>query len=461
MAWQHLWMTPFRAVLEAAEMNTGKLAAEVLRQVFDDGFETTLRHWQRELVKSGTDLDTFSHRRVEDLALAARIFDQGGSRNIDEFLAYAEGYTVREPDTHNAVQVMTIHKSKGLTFDCVILADLEGNSMTTVRRGIGVKHGEKRQVQWVFDLPSSDIVKADPVLGEYREEREAEAAYEELCKFYVALTRAKHANYLIAEPRKESSKSNNFIKLLQLTLGDEKEPVPTHFGDVPADIVYESATKATDRRWFETIKAKPVEEPAAAAIISVTSEGRFRPQRRTPSGSETSVVTAKQLFSRGGRFARSYGTLVHALFEQIEWLDEMDVAALEKFWQAVPCADESVRTRALEEVRRSLEAPAARATLSRPSPQAECWREKRFEILLKGEWLSGTFDRVMIEPDRATILDFKTDKVETDEAFSARVEGYTPQLQTYREVLSRMTGLPQAALHCRLLFTHRREVVTV
>jgi ATP-dependent helicase/nuclease subunit A len=461
MAWQHLRMTPFRTVFDAAEMNIGKLAAEVLRQVFDDGFEATLRHWQHEVVKSVVNLDTFSHRRVEDLALAARIFDQGGSRNIDEFLAYAEGYTVREPDTHNAVQVMTIHKSKGLTFDCVILADLEGNSMTTVRRGIGVKHGEKRHVQWVFDLPSSDIVKADPVLGEYREEREAEAAYEELCKFYVALTRAKHANYLIAEPRKESSKSNNFIKLLHLTLGDEKEPVPTHFGDVPADIVHESTTKATDRRWFENVKAKPAEEPTSTEIISVTSEGRFRPQRRTPSGSETSVVTAKQLFSRGGRFARSYGTLVHALFEQIEWHDEMDVATLERLWAAVPCADESVRTRALEEVRRCLEAPAARAILSRPSPQAECWREKRFEILLKGEWLSGTFDRVMIEPDRATILDFKTDKVETDEAFTARVEGYTPQLETYREVLSRMTGLPQTAIHCRLLFTHRREVVTV
>jgi hypothetical protein len=51
--------------------------------------------------------------------------------------------------------------------------------------------------------------------------------------------------------------------------------------------------------------------------------------------------------------------------------------------------------------------------------------------------------------------------VESDEAFRARVEGYRPQLMTYREVLSRMTGLPASAIHCRLLFTHRCEVVTL
>lgn len=460
LAWQHLRMTPFRSLFEAAEMTPGKLAAEVLRQVFDDGFETTLRHWLGQLTQHGTPLDAFSHRRAEDFALAARLFDKGGSRDIDEFLAYAGRYTVREPDTRNAVQIMTIHKSKGLTFDCVLLPDLEGSSLRTVRRGIGVKRGKKRQVEWVFDLPPSDIVKQDPVLAKYRDEREAEAAYEELCKFYVALTRAKYANYLITAPRTSNSKSNNFIKLLEVTLGGAK-PEASNFGGVAANIVFESATTATNRRWFETLPPKPEPEIETTAVLAVTAEGRLRPQRRTPSGSETSTVTAKQLFSRGGRFARAYGTLVHAYFEQIEWLDEMDQTTLDKLWAALPCADETLRARARQEAMRCLESPVTRQILNRPSPQAECWREKRFEILLNDEWLSGTFDRVMIEPDRATILDFKTDKVDAEADFTARVNGYRPQLLTYREVLSRMTGLRHEVIHCRLLFTHRCEVVTV
>jgi ATP-dependent exoDNAse (exonuclease V) beta subunit len=112
-------------------------------------------------------------------------------------------------------------------------------------------------------------------------------------------------------------------------------------------------------------------------------------------------------------------------------------------------------------VRRSLQSPEIRAILSRPSPEAVCWREKRFEILLNGEWLSGTFDRVMLETDRATILDFKTDKTDTDESLAARVDGYRPQLETYREVLARMTGLQQDQIACKLLFTHRGAVVTI
>ena len=461
MAWQHLVMTPFRAVFEAAGTGPGKLSAGVLRQVFDEGFEITLRHWLAALERSGAPLDAFSRHRAEDFVLAARLFDEGGSRDVDEFLAYAGSYTAREPDTRNAVQVMTIHKSKGLTFDCVLLPDLEGSKMTAVRRGIGVKRDKRRHVEWVFDLPPGDIVKADPVLARYREDREAEAAYEELCKFYVALTRAKHANYLITAPRPPGSKSNNFIKLLEITLGGDMALPASVFGGVSAQVMFEAATKTTSRRWFEALEPKAPEEISPIEITPLTAAGRARPQRRTPSGSETSIVTAKQLFSRGGRLARAYGTLVHAMFEQIEWLDEVDAPALERLWSAVPCADESLRARAVQEVRRCLESPEARAALSRPSPRSECWREKRFEILLDREWLSGTFDRAVIEPDRATILDFKTDKVETGEAFNARVDSYRPQLHTYREVLSRMTGLPPQSIQGRLLFTHRRELVAV
>lgn len=173
------------------------------------------------------------------------------------------------------------------------------------------------------------------------------------------------------------------------------------------------------------------------------------------------MVTARQLFSRGGRFARAYGTLVHALFEQIEWLDEMNTEQINTAWASVPCVDEGVRARAEEEARRCLATAEVRKLLSRPSRDAVCWREKRFEILLEGEWLSGTFDRVVLEADRATILDFKTDKTETDEALAARMESYRPQLDTYRKVLARMTGLSAEKIGCQLLFTHRGQVVTL
>lgn len=456
MAWEHLRMTPFARVI--GDDPVAKVAATVLRQIFDEGFEATLGRWMDALIKSGWAPDAFSLRRWGDLALAARGFDQGGSRSVDEFLQFAGHHTAREPDARGAVQIMTLHKSKGLTFDCVILPETGGKTMSYLRPGVGVKRGPRRNVEWVLDLPPKEIVLGDETLAGHRHERESEVSYEALCKLYVALTRARHANYVIAEP---GGSSKNFTKLLELTLSGGGEPEERVFGGRRARVLYESQTGVTDPRWFEAHQRAEEEAVVREPGPVVENAPRQRPRRRTPSGSETSIVSARQLFSRGGRFARSYGTLVHGLFEQIEWLDEMTDEALHAAWQAVPCAEESLRTRAVEEVRRSLAEPEVRAALVKPSPGAVCWREKRFEILLNGEWLSGTFDRVVIEPDRATILDFKTDATETEEAFQARVEGYRPQLLTYRQVLSRMTGLPETKIRCRLLFTHRRGVVDI
>ncbi len=75
--------------------------------------------------------------------------------------------------------------------------------MTSVRNNIGVKRNAERQVEWVYDLPTTMIVEADEVLSDFRTEGEAESAYENLCKFYVALTRARQANYLISEPTQQ------------------------------------------------------------------------------------------------------------------------------------------------------------------------------------------------------------------------------------------------------------------
>ncbi len=464
-AWQHLAMTPFAAVIEDDDLTRGGVANRVLRQVFDKGFEFCLRDWVGALERSGFELSAFSRNRIEDMALAARLFDQGGSRDIDEFIGYAERFTVREPDTKSAVQVMTIHKSKGLTFDMVILPDLEGNKITEIRKTIGVKRNSQRKVEWVYDMPQTVMVEADDVLCRYREEREAEAAYEELCKFYVALTRARQANYLITNPRGRSSTSKNFVFLLEMALAGGSAPRRKVHGGLDVDFLYESKESTTDWNWYAERTAPQPREGQTDEGVSTTvkADGRLRPRRRTPSGSETQTVDASQLFSRAGRKARAYGTLVHAHFEQIEWLDEIEDDILAERFEAVPAEDAQLKTKALEEVVSCLAVKEIWLALTRPSPEAECWLERRFEILLNNEWLSGTFDRVVIEPDKAIILDFKTDWIEfdDDEKLESKIENYRPQLQTYRTVLSRMTGLSPEKIETQLLFTKLKRIVTV
>ena len=461
-AWEHLRMGPLGGMLESNEVSSLAFSSGILGELFEGNFESVSRRWTRELeTAKGSPLDEFTRGRAEEFALAARIFDESGSRNIDEFLAFLGTYRTREAVAGEVVQVMTVHKSKGLTFDAVILPELESNSLDTARREIGAKKDEAREVEWVLEMPRKEFVEADPVLAAYSEERAAEAAYENLCKFYVAMTRASRANYLITMPRGSSATSRNFVKLLEDTLAGD--PGEIHFGEVTAKVLYESATARTNRRWYDGFH--PAEETPEEVTDCATGVdpalARFRPRRRTPSGSEIVTVSAAQLFSRKGGEAREFGNLVHALFEAIEWSGTIDLEALAAEWTSLH-PDSGSLADALDQVRGVLAEPSLHAALSCPGPHAEVWRERSFEILLGDEWLSGTFDRVVIERDgsgratAATILDFKTDRVGDDKEIAAAVAKYRPQLETYREVLRRMTGLPATSVSCRLLFTRPR-----
>ncbi len=469
-SWQHLQMTPYRSRIEKEELSPGKLSREGTLAIFDHGFEHAVRNFLQQIQDAlGEPLDAFNQGRAEALALAARVFDERGSRDIDDFLSYAREHKVREPNASCAVQVMTIHKSKGLTFDMVILPDLEGKKLTNLRNEIGQSENQERDVEWVLDMPIRKLAEADPALSVNLLRRQDEAAYENLCKLYVGLTRARYANYVILErpPRRQSSW--NMPAFLRLALCRADEPDATRFGDLEAELLFESKTGTTsDPFWYQNPGGKkdeagPEQESESAPVAPVSQDKACpRVRRRTPSGSEKFTVTGTQIFSRKGKAAREFGTLVHELFEQILWIDSPNAfAELESKWRMLSNYSDSTKELAINEVRECMEAPEIVAALTRPSPSAECWREQRFEILLDGEWLSGTFDRVVINGKQAEILDFKTDRVGSDDDLPETIEKYRPQLETYREVLSRMVKIPPENIKTSMLFTRLRKVVEV
>ena len=55
--------------------------------------------------------------------------------------------------------------------------------------------------------------------------------------------------------------------------------------------------------------------------------------------------------------------------------------------------------------------------------------------------LQGVVDCALVEADGITIIDFKTDRV-TEETVESVANGYSPQVDTYAEALSRIYGLP-------------------
>jgi ATP-dependent helicase/nuclease subunit A len=360
-----------------------------------------------------------------------------------------ERHVLRDPESAAVVRVMTIHKSKGLGFDVVILPDLQGKRIDERRQGLAVKKGADRSVEWILDLPPKIFYEADDVLSAYVRSAEAETCYEALSLLYVALTRAKRAMYALIEPVK-ASVSRNYPKLLTETLGGEEREVAVGSFSLPG------LWTSGDPQWHANIATphqadgKPRAELTAISIAP--NERSIVRAARRPSGETVGRLAATKLFSLAPISSAEFGTAVHALLAEVEWGTSPDVAE----WRRAASAG------AVDEAIACVHATAL-AEVWREREYAQLWRERAFEIVLDDAWVTGVFDRVIIERNPqggvqwVTVYDFKTDMVMTDAAVSEAVQRYQAQMNLYRRVAATLAGVPVDIVTCELVFTRLRR----
>jgi len=458
MAWEHVGMTPLAGLFAEDDWRQGHAVRNTLQQILAGGFEAWVRGWVARLLPFLESDDVFSRVRAEQLAGLARDFDARGTRDIDAFLRSVESATARETASVQAVQVMTIHKSKGLDFDVVFLPRLAGKSLHDDSRQLLLRsRRDLFTTRWLLRRPAGELLVADDELRAAHEASQAAQAYEGMCVFYVAMTRARHALYLIGPPAPAESQARHAAGLVERALAAEGPAavLAADGGD------WDCGWLRGDAGWFGHVPlGRPAAAEPAAAVAPFVPAGpgvRRRP-RLTPSGRESHVLSADQVFSTEASPARDLGVLVHALFEQVA--DPGEPAAMDEWWRRAVPQPEPWQLAAHGQVRACLEESGIRSLLTVP-PGAELWREKRFEVILGGEWVTGTFDRVMVWPNRAVIVDFKTDAVDDEAGAQARAEGYGPQIDLYRRVLARLTAVEPSAIQAALVFTRLRRVVAM
>ena len=411
-------------------------------------------------------MNPFDRARMEVVEKAALLADQAERMTIDEYLVELDLLKGTGSSNRNTVQILTIHKSKGLDFDIVIMPETSYHQGNMIKQ----KHSNSvavckdpetgRETQWISFLPNAAFLPLIPGFRKYSEEADSEACYENLCNLYVAMTRARNALYIFNDP--ESGKSVQYADFLRAALENEGDPeIRTEAEAFSEKLPFTAAVSYAcgDPGWYlqEQEKKEKVLTPSG---LAAKRERDFRLRLREESRIETIIPAVRpcrikpsaahekeQTYLFREQTAANLGTRLHDILAEFEFYTcESDVNI---FLQKHCTAAEE-----LQLLNVFFRSPEIQNHLRKPEEKYELWREKRFLAKLENGIVNGCFDRVLIryaengKPIDAEILDYQSDRDATPEILRER---HAPQLLLYRKVLAGLIDLDEEKIRCSLL----------
>lgn len=343
----------------------------------------------------------FGRRRADDLLAALADFDATGCKSPRDATEWIKRLEISQSPGIAAVQVMTIHKSKGLGFDAVVLPNIPDKSIPQTQN-FDIARGKT----WISDTPPAWVRRMTLEIDEAESQWSAAQRYEAICTLYVALTRAKRGLYVLLE---RPGKSANVEKVSLSNWIQHSAINP----------------KSTDRVLFEKGNADWISliKPLDSTNPNPPHRRLRAPVRRrtTVTPSQSKNKTHAPTHSPSGM---KFGSEVHALMEQIAWIDEV-----------TPSLSKSD---AADAVAKLISAPAISSLLQRNGKSIELFREQSADAIVDGQLMTGIIDRLHIHRDsagtvtRVEIIDYKTDAVASSYDL---VDRYSGQMQAYQSTL--------------------------
>ncbi len=419
---------------------------------------TSLRAWvERTWLSLGGPAAIAESRALDDAAAYFARLDQlersgpvpaGGAFDG----AFSELYAPPDPAAPPELQLMTIHKAKGLEFDVVILPGIgrgRGRSVKPLLRWLEVprSHGEAGLLLAPIERMGA---KGDP-LYDYLSFREQEReSFERARLLYVAATRAREALHLFGhvKPRQDGDaellgepQTQSLLALLWPSVKSDYE-------------------RAFAQRVLRTVQLDTAQRRMPASITRHAAGWRL-PQA-PPSveargvadvGVESPLVRPE--FEWVGETSRRVGTVVHAELERWSRLQALPTARAIEARRAYFRRQLEVRGVPAEHLTSGVER-IVQALLNTGADARGRWifdrthRDVRCEYALSGvvdgQIVNAVIDRTFIDSVGIRwIVDFKTGSHEggaTDAFLDREVERYRPQLARYARLVGGLAGTP-------------------
>jgi ATP-dependent exoDNAse (exonuclease V) beta subunit len=367
--------------------------------------------------------------------------------------------TESEPDRDgaagDAVRMLTVHKAKGLEFPMVILCDSAGRPRADSPGCVVERGGDGARVEFRLGTKESGFESAGYRDAAEREESRLKA--EAIRLFYVATTRAR--DYLVI-PAFAGARPAGFHAMLKgAGFLPEAGPDQTRSGasarlhrgarlldgatlDLEARAAHPyrlpvqeleasdpslSIEKEAWRRGLDLVLKAPA---TGRAFRSASAMERIQSSAAAPGGPGTEMSRQAAL---------GIGRAAHGVLERIDLATGRDIGVLCEEEAAASGHPESAgEVRAL--VEKALKSRIVKEALAAP----RLYRELPISAAGESFITEDRIDLVFEAGGALTIVDFKTDQVNSDEEITARLEAYRPQALIYARALSQVAGIPVA-----------------
>ncbi|MGA7161741.1 MAG: UvrD-helicase domain-containing protein [Bacteroidota bacterium] len=305
-----------------------------------------------------------------------KVFEQQGANTMKNFLEYSEDETddawkIDVPKDIDALQVMTVHKAKGIEFPVVIVLLYDN-----LPRGKSFLLRENEDSISILKV-NKKIAENVEQIGKLLKEEHFRDTVDAFNKLYVAFTRAEKEMYVVGVYKKEVKEPTKFLP-------------QTGYG--------------------------PAQKPAVAASV-VQKENIFVPFHHT-----VRKPLFVQAYETVGRQEAKRGDFIHRVFSYIEFIEDDVDSQLNAAIERARC--EMLAPDSLEELKKVM-----RQSLDEPNLRKCFIRMEKRSILLERELSNrdGALyraDRIIVDPENVTVVDFKTGGDESESDYILQVRNY-------------------------------------
>ena len=383
-------------------------------------------------------------------------FAQENTADIDSFVdAWNEDFHQKtiQSDEFNGIRMISIHKSKGLEFDNVLIPFCDWQLEKTSGNTLWCKSDESP----FNELPLVPIDYSSRLLDtayadDYREEH-LQNTVDNLNLLYVAFTRAQRNLFVWGQAKASNSRSTllqQVLPRLPETLEgaevSEEEHMPIVFTYGQLEAVFPQTSTPTKDSLSDEAPVNVFLAPVSAQRISIetyANKAEFRQSNRSRDFVESNTDTLSP--------QRTYikmGNVLHNLFSSIRTLADIDSVLRQLEFEGILYGEDISAERIREMLNRRLS-----------HPQVASWFDPHWTLFNECTILSTDSDtgavverrpdRVMTDGKQTLVVDFKFGKPCSD---------YHDQVRNYMSLLTRM-GHPNVKGYLWYVYSNKIEEV--